>query len=80
MKLKAHLPTVAEMRKTTKLSIALLIGIILNMDNTARQAIGTGSLFAFITVVFYFPARPFGVELEVRARTSGTGRGHKLSL
>ncbi|KAI8086521.1 uncharacterized protein BX664DRAFT_159280 [Halteromyces radiatus] len=63
-RIKDRLPTLEAVRKTTKVCISLLIGFIMNMDGTTKQAIGSGTLFVVITCLFYFPNRSLGVVLE----------------
>ncbi|ORY95665.1 hypothetical protein BCR43DRAFT_475613 [Syncephalastrum racemosum] len=57
-------PPFAQMRKTIKVSIALLIALIMTLDDRCREAIGSGALLVCIVLVFYFPSRTVGVVLE----------------
>ncbi|KAI9495016.1 hypothetical protein BDB00DRAFT_815490 [Zychaea mexicana] len=57
-------PPFGKIRKPLKTSLAMLIGIIMTLNNRCREAIGQGTLLICIVLVFYFPSRPFGVVFE----------------
>lgn len=56
-------PPFAQMRKTIKVSIALLIALVMTLDDRCREAVGSGSLLVCIVLVFYFPSRTVGMSL-----------------
>lgn len=60
-KLLASLPVFAQMRKTIKAAIALLIGIIFIFEPKTRAASGSSVLLVPIVVIFYFPVRTIGI-------------------
>ncbi|KAI9313112.1 hypothetical protein BX666DRAFT_735984 [Dichotomocladium elegans] len=68
-----RMPSFAIWRKPCKQSVALLLGIIMTLDDRTRTTVGQGSLLCAIVVVFYFPARTFGVVVEVRYNFSQSG-------
>lgn len=57
----ASLPVFAQMRKTIKAAVALLIGTIFIFDSRARAASGSSMLLVPIVVIFYFPVRTIGI-------------------
>ena len=61
-------PPFEKWRKPIKAAIALLISLIMTLDDDCRHAIGQGSLLVSISVVLYFPSRTFGVVLEVKEK------------
>lgn len=66
-RLHNFIPPFPAWKKPVKQAIALLIGVIMTLSDRCREAIGPGSLLCAIVVIFYFPARTFGVVLEVSA-------------
>lgn len=58
----ASLPMFAQMRKTIKAAVALLIGTIFIFESKTRAASGSSMLLVPIVVIFYFPVRTIGIN------------------
>ncbi|KAI7891734.1 uncharacterized protein EV154DRAFT_442545 [Mucor mucedo] len=60
----ASLPVFAQMRKTIKAAVALLIGTVFIFESKTRAASGSSMLLVPIVVIFYFPVRTIGIQTE----------------
>ncbi|KAI8140051.1 hypothetical protein BJV82DRAFT_235340 [Fennellomyces sp. T-0311] len=57
-------PPFEKWRKPLKASVALLVSLVMTLNDQCRAQIGPASLLVSISVVLYFPSRTIGVVLE----------------
>lgn len=75
------IPPFETWRKPVKQALAMMIASIMTLSDNCRNSIGQGSLLCAIVIVFFFPARTFGVVFEVskhRVKDSG-GNGRTMN-
>ncbi|KAI9279412.1 hypothetical protein BC943DRAFT_355200 [Umbelopsis sp. AD052] len=64
-KLRSKLPTYNQFKKTLKADIALTVVLILVLDRTTNIGIGQGTLLTCISMIFFCPVKPIGLQVEV---------------
>ncbi|ORY91909.1 hypothetical protein BCR43DRAFT_497479 [Syncephalastrum racemosum] len=57
-------PPFVQFRKAIKMAIAILLALIMTLDDSCRNAIGAGALLTCVVIVFYFPSRTVGAVAE----------------
>lgn len=65
------IPPFETWRKPVKQALAMMIASIMTLSDSCRNSIGQGSLLCAIVIVFFFPARTFGVVFEVSKKPAG---------
>lgn len=63
------IPPFETWRKPVKQALAMMIASIMTLSDNCRHSIGQGSLLCAIVIVFFFPARTFGVVFEVSKKS-----------
>jgi hypothetical protein len=64
-KLRSKLPTYNQFKKTLKADIALTVVLVLVLDRSTNVGIGPGTLLTCVSMIFFCPVKPIGLQLEV---------------
>lgn len=64
-KLRSKLPTYNQFKKTLKADIALTVVLVMVLDETTNMGIGQGTLLTCVSMIFFCPVKPIGLQLEV---------------